>query len=1025
VSLPERAVLRPVTTVMVFVAVIALGAISLSRLAIDLLPEIDFPSVSVFTSYEGVGPEEMETLVTRPIEEAVATVQGVERIESFSAEGRSRTALRFAWGTSLETAVNDVRAAVERIRAVLPEDAGTPTVFKFDLSSFPIMMLTLSGDLPQWRLRHLAEDTLKYRLERVEGVAGVSVRGGLRREIHVDLDADRLSSLGVTAGQVADALRRDNVNLPAGDVREHGVEVIVRTLGEFSDLSRVGAVVVTVRDGLPLRVRDLAAVQDSWEDPTSAVRIDGRSGVRLSVSKLPGANTVTVARRVRRAVARLDRELAHVTLGVRFDTAEYIEDAIDNVQRSVLLGAGLAIMVLLLFLRSVRATLIVGVAIPIAVVGTFALMYLGGFTLNLVTFGGLALGIGMLVDSAIVILENISRHREAGVAARQAAVRGSREVATAIIASTLTTLCVFVPVVFISGFASIFFGQMAAVVSFALLCALAVALTLIPVLASRGGGAEREEDRPALARAVGRGLTRIEDGYAALLRVALRRRWLVYLLALGLLGGSVAAVPLVGFELMPEGDQGEIRVRAELPVGTPLERSLAVVAEAEAAIRKAAPEVVTVMSLAGPPGFWSNAGSNALSLRLALVPRAERVRCADDVAAAVRAALRSIPGLDARVRAGERFWLFRMLRGGGERLVVDVRGYDLEVGARLARQVADLLKATPGVTFTDVDRKEGSREAVVRVDVERAADQGLSVGYVAETVSTYVLGRRATVFREGGDEFGVRVRLREADRHALGQLEGLPLLTPSGTRVTLGDVATVARREGPVAVRRLNQQRIVGVSAGLSGRDLGSVTADVRAALAGLAVPDGFSVTLGGEVKEQEKTQGQMLAGLLLALALVYMVMASLFESLVHPFVMLLSIPFAVVGVVGTLLATGTTLNVNSMLGVIVLVGVVVNNAIVLVDYVNLQRRERGLPLAEAVVEGARRRLRPILMTTLTTSLALLPVAMGAGEGGELQAPLARVVVGGLLSSTLVTLVLVPALYTTVESLRSRSTAAS
>jgi HAE1 family hydrophobic/amphiphilic exporter-1 len=442
--------------------------------------------------------------------------------------------------------------------------------------------------------------------------------------------------------------------------------------------------------------------------------------------------------------------------------------------------------------------------------------------------------------------------------------------------------------------------------------------------------------------------------------------------------------------------------------------------EAQRIIRARAPEADAIMAVSGPPGFWSDAGSNAASMRVGLVPQARRRRSSEEVAAALRAPLGRLPDFKARVRAGEGLWIFRILRGGGERLAVEIRGFDLGTGSRLARQVAAGMEEAPGVTDVDIDRKEGNEEAVVRIDADKASGLGLTVGGIADAVSTYVLGRAATYFREGGDEYRILVRLRQRDRRGADQLGSLPLITPKGDRVTLADVASITRQQGPLVIRRLNQERIVTVSAGYAGADLGTVAAEIRERLARIPRPEGFSLTLGGELSEQRQTFGELLVGLLLALALVYMVMAALFESLLHPLVMLLSIPFAAIGVALTLVGTGTTLNVNSFLGMIVLVGVVVNNAIVLVDYINLLRREQGLELLEAVVEAGRRRLRPILMTTLTTVLALLPVAIGLGEGSELQAPLARVVVGGLLTSALITLVFVPTLYVTLERLRAR-----
>jgi HAE1 family hydrophobic/amphiphilic exporter-1 len=1025
-SLPEMSVKRPVTTIMAYVALVTIGVIALLRLSIDLLPQIDFPSISVMTTYEGVGPEEMETLITRPIEEAVSTVQGLDRLESFSAEGRSRVQLRFTWGTSLDGALNDVRAAIERIRDTLPEDAETPVVFKFDLSSFPIMFLTLAGSIEPWKLRQLADDKLKYRLERVEGVAAVDIRGGIRREIHVDLSTQKLSSFGLTGEQVAAALKRDNINLAAGDVRDKGYEVIVRTVGEFRNLAQIGDTIVTERGGSPVRVRDVAAVSDSYEEPINSVLVNGKPGIRLAVSKLPLANTVAVSNRVSREIEQINREMPGIRVAKRFDTADFIKSSISNIEQGLLIGGILAVIVLLLFLRKAYPTVITSMAIPIAVIGTFAFMYLGGFTLNMITFGGLAIGLGMLVDNSIVILENIQRHREGGETSMVAAVRGSGEVAVAISASTLTTVCVFVPVIFIKGMAGILFGQLAWVVTFALACSLMVALTLVPVMASMGGGSLAGEKPKWRITAFLAGFEKkMISGYGRLIGGALGRRKTVYAVAIGLLALSIGLARFVGVELMPETDQGEISIDGELPVGTPLEKTEVVARKLVGLVSREVPEREAVMSVAGPSGSWSEAGANGIRMRIKLKEPSERSSSTEKIAGVLRPFLAGVPGLKTKVRLNEGFFIFRILRGTGERISVELRGYDLDTAFKTAKKVSAMVEAVPGVTDVDIDMKEGNREAAIYIDASKAADLGLAVGDIGQTVSTYVLGTGATYYRDKGDEFRVLVRLGEKDRRSESQLEGLPLITPAGKRVSLGDVASVVRGYAPMSIRRLNQERIVTVSAGFAGRDLGSIIGDIRDRLAGMSVPEGFTVGMGGEYEEQQKTFFQLLIGLILAIALVYMVMASLYESFLHPFVMLLAIPFSTIGVVTTLLLTGTTLNIYSFLGTIVLMGVVVNNAIVMVDHINLLRREYGFGLTEAVMEGARRRLRPILMTTLTTTLALTPVAIGMGEGSEMQTPLARVLVGGLLSASLITLIFIPCLYVTLETLKARRSRAA
>ena len=571
-KLSQAAVHRPVLTTMVFLALVILGAVSFTRLRVDLLPPLDFPSISVVTAYAGAGPEEIETLITRPVEQAVATVEGVDRLESFSTEGRSRVALRFVWGTNLDAALNDVRAVVERVKAALPEDVDNPVVYKFDLGSFPILFVALSGVLDEPALRRLAERDLAPRLERIGGVARVEARGGLERQIHVLLEPARLVAHGISATEVVDALRRQNSNQPSGQIEVHDHNVLVRTIGEAeapADLLDVVVAAHTDAEGRrqAIRVRDLARVVDTFERQSNVVHIDGSPGIRLAIAKQSDANTVEVAARVRAEIDRINADYqGRARLTIISDTSEYIEQSISNVQDAVLIGAALAVLVLLVFLRNIRSTLVIAVSIPISIIGMFTLMYAFDITLNLVSFGGVALGIGLLVDNAIVILENVYRKLEEGLAPVDAAVEGSREVASAIVASTMTTLVVFLPVIFLAGFAAIFFGQMAFVVSFALVCSLAVALTLIPMLSSRflrargtGAGATAGDD------AIPRGF---EGIYDRVVRAALRHPLISLAIASALLVASLAFAPMIGTELLPEGDQSEVNINLDLPVGS-------------------------------------------------------------------------------------------------------------------------------------------------------------------------------------------------------------------------------------------------------------------------------------------------------------------------------------------------------------------------------------------------------------------------------------------------------------------------
>ena len=1032
-KLTSTAIERPIGTGLICAAILLIGATSVQRLAVDLLPAIDFPRISVVTNYEGVGPEEIETLITRPIEQAVATIDGVVEIDAVSAEGISRIQLQFDWGTDLDAAVNDVRAYLDRLANRLPEGADRPVVYKFDLASVPVATIGMGGGGDPRRLRYLAEETLSRRLERVSGVASVSVRGGRVREIRVELDAARLVALGVSASEVVEALRRDNRNVSAGDMRETGREVLVRAVGEWQAPEQISHTLVAIRDGRPVYVRDIGAVLDTFHDSDSELWVNGEPGITLQVAKQSGANTIEIVSDLRAQIERINHDYdGRVRLWLLSESGTFIQRAITNVQSSALVGAGLAVLVLLFFLRDLRATLLIAVAIPFSVVASFALMYFADYTLNVISFGGLALGIGMLVDNAIVILENIHRKREEGLDGKRAAYEGAREVGPAVVAGTLTTIAVFAPVLFLGGFAGVFFGEMAGVVSFALGCSLLVALTLVPTLAARvlrrkwaGQGLDRR--LPGIERGMAgieRGMAGLEQGYQRLLGRVLRGPWFVIACAVLALVASLRLMPLVGLELMPETDEGKFDVDLELPVGTPVERTAVVMLDMEARVRAAlrADELAHIVTSAGPENWWRPGGGHEGEVEVTLAPVSRRERHINEIMAAVRAAVGDVPDASIRIQPRSSNMLMRLMRGSsGERLVVEVRGHDLEAAAELGAQVERAMRSVAGIAEVRVDREEGLAERTVRVDGVRAADLGLSLGVVAETLETYVLGRVATRMRQGGDEFDVRVQLREEDRRALEQLDMLPIVTAAGHAVPLSSVAEIGGRLGPTSIARVDQERMLRVRGDLGERALGDVVADLQAAIDRIQVPEGFSLAIGGEHEQQQETFGGLAVGIVLAILLVYAVMGVQFESLRDPLVVMGALPFGFVGVVSTLVLTSTTLNMNSFLGAIVLVGIVVNNAILLVDYINILRREHGLPLEEAVIGAGRRRLRPILMTTLTTALAMLPLALDFGEGSEIQAPLARVVVGGLLVSTLVTLIVVPSLYYLMERGRGRS----
>jgi HAE1 family hydrophobic/amphiphilic exporter-1 len=1019
-SIAKGPVERPILTTIIFLIVIILGVVSFSRLSIDLMPEITYPTISVSTSYGNVGPEEMEESITRPIEEALAAVQGVEEITSTSTEGSSSVRVAFNWGTDLDVAANDIRDRIDRVLSRLPEDIERPMIRKFDLSAFPIVFIGVSSNLNPLDLREIIEDQVKYRLERVPGVAAVDIRGGLNREIHVDLHAAQMKALGISTDAVMASLSNENLNVPAGLYEKGNLEVLVRTQGEYRNMDEIRNTVVTMRNGVPIRIRDVAAVEDSWEEVRQIVRIDGKPGLRISINKQSGANTVNVAEGVRAEMERINRDIPQLQLIPLIDTSTYIKQSINNVGNSTMIGGILAIIILFLFLRNLSSTLIIATAIPISIIATFGLMYFGGFTLNIITFGGLALGIGMLVDNAIVVLENIYRHRESGATYKQSALDGTSEVWSAILASTLTTLVVFFPVVFIRGMSGIMFQQMAYVVSFSLLCSLFVALTLVPMLSSRFlrfQSSEHYKNENFLHKIYSYSediFQKVEKRYAGLLQWALAHRKTVVLSTLGLFVISVILVRFIGVELMPAADEGEVRVNLEMAVGTRLEVIDQATETVENTVKKEVPELTTMFSRIGGGGFRS-AGGHTAEVRVSLVKRGERSRSSEDIANALRKSLSNLPGVTVRTRAGQGLFLLRMGTSSANSIDVEVRGYNLETAHQLAQRVNEVVQDVPGITDTEISREEGSPEQIIRIDRQKAADLGLSVSRIGDALQTAIGGNQASYYREGGKQYKILVRLSEKDRKDLQELLDLTIVNSRGEPVILRNVVNVMYQEGPVRIERKDQERIITIEANFTGRDMGSVISDIRNELRKVPVPKDFAILFGGDYEEQQKSFSELMVGLILAILLVYMVMAGQFESFRDPLVVLFAIPMGLIGVVLTMILTNTIFSMQAFIGCIMLAGIVVNNAILLVDYTNQLRRNAGMELFDAIALSGSRRLRPILMTSLTTILGLLPLSFGLGEGGEAQAPLARVVIGGLLSSTLITLVLIPVIYALFE----------
>lgn len=1017
-NITETAVKRPIATTMVFLIIIVLGLMGFRFLPVDLLPPIEYPMLSVSTTYPNVGPEEIETIITDRVENAVASVPSLTEVSSTSSEGRSRVRLEFAQGTNIDEAANDVRAALDRIRDDLPPEVESPRLWKFDPDNFPVVIMGAQSSRSMDELTLILEREIAQRFEQIPGVGSIDVWGGIYREIQIRLKRDRLASSQLSAADVRAALQRENVTLPGGDMREGISDMYVRTKGEFQSLDDIASTIVKVVDGYPIRVRDVAEVVDGFEDVNRIVQIDGRPMVRLGIRKQSGSNTVEIARQVRNVMDQINNERDDISLLMVIDQSEFIQNSIDNVKQSALFGGLLAILILYIFLRNGSTTFIIALSIPISIIATFGLLFFNNLTLNQMSFGGLALGIGLIVDNAIVVLENIVRLRENRHSLKESALTGTKQVSGAIIASTLTTSVIFLPVIFMQTISGMLFRELAMVVVFSLLCSLMVAMTLVPMLASRyltvpSGGHKDAEQKSR----IGRWFLRLEDHYSEMLAKALRRKKIVFGITALALTVTLFLWPLIPVELAPQTDADEIDLDLEMAQGTNIAVVNQYLNELEDIVSNVAPmDEIRHISTQIRPG-------NA-EVEISLKSADERSVNSFELADRLRREVSGrIPGANIRVSAQSGLWMLRRLfgSGGSEAVQIELRGYDLNQADRLAGEIKKTIETFPGIADVRISRREGRPEQNLIINREKIAELGLTVNDVAQAVQTNVGGSRAGVFREGGEEFPITVRLQPIDRLTTVDLSNISIRNSRGDIVPVSAVVDTERRRSPTEIQRIDGQRVTYITANLaSGKALGDAVEKLQNELRTMPLPKGFSIVFGGEYEEQQKAQTDFFLSVFMALILIYMVMAAQFERFIDPLIVMVSVPLSIIGVVPTLLLTGTTLNMQSLMGIVMLIGIVVNNAIVMVDYINLMRREQNLDIADAVKKSARMRLRPILMTTCTTVLGMLPLAFVLGAGGEIQAALARSVIGGLTVSTFITLLLVPTAYTAVYTFLER-----
>ena len=1022
--LPQFGVKYPVTTTMIFAAMIILGFVSLYRLGLDLMPDIEIPTIAVLTIYEGAGSEEVESKITKILEDRLATVKNLDKIESSSEEGISAIMLKFDWGTNLDEVANDVRDMVGLSEQYLPEDVDRPTILKFDLSMMPILVLAVTADESYPILYDLIDDRICDPLKTVPGVAASVIRGGLERQILVDLDRSRLEAYHLSVNQVINALRKENLDIPGGHIKTGLKDYLIRTPEEV-EIDEIGKIVLTTtKDGATVYIKDVAKVRDAFKEKTQEVEVNKKTGLIVMVQKQSGANTVQVAERVLKKLEELKKNLpSDVNIVVARDFSDFIKSSISNLRNALYLGGILVILIIFFFLRNLKAGLVVACSIPTSLIIAFFLLFMGGYTLNILSVSSLAIAMGMVVDAAIVVLDNIYRHQEKGERAQEAAICGASEVGKAITASTLTTCAIFVPIVFVGGITGIMFREMAFVICLTLLASLFTALTLIPMLSAKFLRLKKGEDKKK--RLVNKfyaqselWLKKLDSTYRNLLDWALSHRKSVITGGILIFVFSLLLLPLLGTRFMPEVDSNMFRGTVELPVGTRLEETGKIMKSIEDVITKEVPEKTVMFARWGYGGggasrmIGGDEGSNIGSFGVRLIPKEQRERLAIRIVDELRPLTKKYPGAEVRFNTEDP--LAGLLFAGGKPFVIEIYGHDLDKGMVLAKEIRDELRKIRGIVDVDISRKMGKPELQIGVDRDKASHLGLNVSDIGNTIQVFFSGKEATKYREKGKEYDIFVRLREEDRRDIADLENSFITSLSGKQIRLTNVANIVERFGPVKIERKNQERVIRVSANLSGRDLGSVVKEARQRLSKIRIPKDFFVDFGGEREEQQEAFGVLTIALLLGMILVYMVMASQFESFRDPFIILFSIPFAMVGVVWVHLIFRQIFNLDSFIGLIILVGIVVNNAIILISYINILRA-RGMGVRQAVTEGGRTRLRPVLMTTLTTIFGLIPLAFSRGEGSEEWVTLGLTVIGGLLVSTVITLIFVPTLYSIFE----------
>lgn len=1029
-SIANYAVTRPVAVVMRIAALVLLGIICLTRLPVDLLPKVTLPSIMVSTQWPNVAPEEIEFQVSRVIERAVSSAPNLYEVSSSSREGSSTVRIQFEWGTDIGQAAVDVLQLVERAKRQFPNDPTlqTPTVFKMDPNQMPILIFGISGEDDPVKLRTLLDNQVAPMIESASGVASVSVTGGQQRAVIVDVDPESLRAHHLTLADVMRRITSENLNLPAGIARQGNTEYTIRSLGWFTSPEQIADLPVGEFDGQLVHIRDVADVRDDAPERRLYARLNGEPAVGLTISKQSGSNTVATANAVFERIDQVQKLYPNLKFSMAYDQSQFIKESVNGVRDAAIIGGILAILILLFFLRNVRSTLVVALSIPTSIISTFALLYMCGFTINTMSLGGLALATGLIVDDAVVVLENIFRHIERDKkTAREASISGTNEIISAVVASTWTVMVVFLPLLLIKGQAGQMFTQFALVVVFSLAVSLLDATTVVPMLAARfiSGEAHAEtlnnfdgHTHPLMrAFAVfGQWFDALDNTYRGALQWAIHHRMVVLVGALGITGASLLLYPMLGTELMPMADSGDFSVSVEMPVGTSLETTNQAMQKIEQIIG-ANPHVGTVFASVGSSGVTRGFSSSSIANRgsASVKLKEERDVKTLDVINDLRRQLASVPG--AKVRLTQTDIVSRIMTGGGQSVQINIFGDDLGTLSKLAMEVLSRVQDIPGLENADTDWEEALPEIQWKIDRQKAMHMGVSFSDVANTINTATNGRISTYYQEKGFQYPIIVQVPEARRKTVEEMKNL-IVTPSSggssEGVLLSQVAAPVLGLGPSEITRLNRQRYISVAGVAQGRSPSVIQVDVEKVLADLNMPEGYYWDWGTSQKRQAEEFGGLWLAIFLAIALIYMLLASQFESMIHPLAILFSVPMAISGVILALFITNRSFGLTAFVGVLMLVGIVVKNGILLVDYTNTLRG-RGIEREDAILRAGPTRLRPILMTASAAALGMLPIALGLGKGSEVQAPMATVVIGGLITSTVLTLFVVPTVYTLLD----------